>query len=69
VHLKDRRRGGPTVPFGRGDVDFSAVVGELAACGFSGPFVLEAARGETGDEVAHVTALARQARELLGVLG
>ena len=52
VHLKDRVRGGGTVPLGQGDADFEAVFTGLRRLGYSGDFVLQVARGETGDEIA-----------------
>lgn len=48
VHVKDRVRGGTTVPLGEGDADFDATFAALARAGFSGPFILQAAR--RGDE-------------------
>lgn len=52
VHIKDRVRGGGTVPLGTGDVDFAALRECLFAVGYGGEFVLQAARGEPGAEVA-----------------
>lgn len=51
VHVKDRIRGGPTVPLGTGDADFDVTFSALAAIGYRGPFVLQAARGTIGEEV------------------
>jgi hexulose-6-phosphate isomerase len=52
VHIKDRIRGGRTVPLGTGDVDLPALFGCLQAVDYSGDFVLQVARGEPGDEIA-----------------
>lgn len=52
IHIKDRIRGGATVPLGSGNADFAALARLLREARFSGDFVLEAARGEPGDEVA-----------------
>jgi hexulose-6-phosphate isomerase len=52
VHIKDRLRGGGSVPLGSGDTDLSHRLRTLLAEGYSGTFVLEAARGEAGDELA-----------------
>ena len=41
IHIKDRRRGGPSVPLGEGDTDFDAVFDGLTAAGYSGPLVIE----------------------------
>jgi L-ribulose-5-phosphate 3-epimerase len=51
VHIKDRVRGGSTVPLGTGDTDFKALFGCLEAVAYRGDFVLQVARGEPGDEV------------------
>ena len=52
VHIKDRLRGGGTVPLGTGSADFPALVEGLKASGYKGDFILQVARGELGDEVA-----------------
>lgn len=51
VHIKDRIRGGGTVPLGTGAVDFSALRESLLAVGYVGEFVLQVARGDPGAEV------------------
>ena len=56
VHLKDRVRGGGTVPLGEGDADFDAVFDALLRCGYRGDFVMQIARGERGGEVAWIAA-------------
>lgn len=52
VHIKDRKHGGGTVPLGMGDTDFPAVFGGLRRLGYAGDFILQAARGTSGNEVA-----------------
>jgi hexulose-6-phosphate isomerase len=52
VHIKDRMRGGSTVPLGTGAADFPSVFECLARWRYAGPFILEAARGTPGEEVA-----------------
>jgi hexulose-6-phosphate isomerase len=52
VHIKDRILGGSTVPLGTGDADFPALAESLGMVAFSGDFILQAARGTSGDEVA-----------------
>jgi L-ribulose-5-phosphate 3-epimerase len=52
VHIKDRVNGGGTVPLGSGDTDFRALFSCLGDVGYVGDFVLQVARGTTGDEVA-----------------
>ncbi len=51
VHIKDRKRGGGTVPLGTGDTDFPAVFANLAKLRYSGDFTLQVARAQAGDEV------------------
>jgi L-ribulose-5-phosphate 3-epimerase len=45
VHIKDRRRGGGTVPLGQGDTDVPHVLRLLAQIPYRGDFVLQVARG------------------------
>jgi L-ribulose-5-phosphate 3-epimerase len=52
VHIKDRVRGGGTVPLGTGNADLSAVFDGLHALGYRGDYVLQVARGEPDAEVA-----------------
>ncbi len=52
VHVKDRLLGGGTVPLGTGDTDFAALDTALRSAHYSGEFVLQAARGIPGDEIA-----------------
>lgn len=52
VHIKDRMRGGATVPLESGDTDFDALFSSLERIGYDGDFVLQVARGPVGDEVA-----------------
>lgn len=53
VHVKDRKLGGTTVPLGTGNADFDALFFQLDAIGYSEDLVMQVARGEPGDEVAH----------------
>jgi L-ribulose-5-phosphate 3-epimerase len=61
VHIKDRVRGGGTVPLGSGDADFESLFNCLEDIAYRGDFVLQVARGTDGDEVAW----ARQNREFV----
>ena len=63
VHIKDRVRGGGTVPLGSGTVDFLICFRLIRTAGFSGPFILQVARGEAGREVE----LARSNRRFVEV--
>lgn len=51
VHIKDRVRGGATVPLGKGDADIPALLAGLAEISYSGDYVLQVARGVPGDEI------------------
>ena len=51
VHIKDRLLGGGTVPLGTGDTDFTVLTESLKMVGYSGDFILQVARGASGDEV------------------
>ncbi|MCX5796523.1 MAG: sugar phosphate isomerase/epimerase [Elusimicrobia bacterium] len=66
VHIKDRRRGGGTVPLGTGDSDFAGAFAQLKACGYGGHFVLQAARGP--DEVGWTKRNAAFARRWMATL-
>jgi L-ribulose-5-phosphate 3-epimerase len=45
VHVKDRKKDGPSVPLGQGDADFPGFFAALAEVGYTGPLVLQAAFG------------------------
>jgi hexulose-6-phosphate isomerase len=59
VHIKDRIRGGGTVPLGSGDADIPALFDCLHKWNYAGDFILQVARGLEGDEATW----ARQNRE------
>jgi L-ribulose-5-phosphate 3-epimerase len=52
VHIKDRLLGASTVPLGTGDADFPALAESLKKVAYKGDFILQVARGVSGDEVA-----------------
>jgi hexulose-6-phosphate isomerase len=52
VHIKDRLLGASTVPLGTGDADFQALAEGLRKVSYKGDYILQVARGSTGDEVA-----------------
>ena len=52
VHVKDRVLGGGTVPLGTGNAHLPAAFRLIRAAGFDRWYILQAARGEAGDEVA-----------------
>lgn len=45
VHVKDRKRGGSSVPLGLGDADFGAFFAALMGIGYDRPVILQAASG------------------------
>ena len=51
MHVKDRIRGGGTVPLGTGSADLAAVFAGLERVDYQGDVILQVARGETGQEV------------------
>lgn len=63
VHVKDRPRGGTTVPLGSGGVNFPIVFRALDRAGFAGPVTLQTARG--GDEAELARRNLRFVRSLL----
>lgn len=63
VHVKDRVRGGTTVPLGSGNADFELVFSELKNSNYSGNFILQTARAGDGD---HATAIAKYRDMVLG---
>lgn len=50
VHIKDRLKGGGTVPLGTGHADFNALARNLKRFNYNGRFILQVARGPEGDE-------------------
>lgn len=52
VHIKDRVRGGATVPLGHGSAALAAVFAGLARLSYDGDLILQVARGAPGNEVA-----------------
>lgn len=51
VHIKDRVKGGGTVPLGTGHADFPGLARSLKRFDYQGRFVLQVARGANGAEV------------------
>lgn len=69
VHLKDRVRGGTTVPLGTGDVDFHKVFKAIHAAGYAGHFVMQTARATDGDHAGALVGYAQFCLELMGQEG
>ena len=64
VHVKDRVRGGSTVPLGAGDAELDRVFAGLAELGYAGDVVLQVARGPSGEELAWARRNAKATRAL-----
>lgn len=56
VHVKDRIRGGTTVPLGTGNADLAKTIRLIERSGYKGQYILQTARAADGD---HAGALAR----------
>ncbi|RXH12112.1 sugar phosphate isomerase/epimerase [Bradyrhizobium guangzhouense] len=56
VHVKDRLRGGTTVPLGTGNADLAKTIRLIERSGYKGQYILQTARAADGD---HSGALAR----------
>lgn len=66
-HIKDRVRGGKTVPLGQGDTDFASLRAALIDIDYQGDFVLQVARGNPSDELSWLREMnARACRWLRG---
>lgn len=65
VHLKDRRLQGGTVPLGEGAVDFRKLALGLKQIEYQGNFILQAARGQNGEERAWARRNLAFARDVL----
>jgi hexulose-6-phosphate isomerase len=64
IHVKDRKRHGPSMPLGEGDTDFAALFDAAADVGFRGPFILETPPGDEplGAAMAHLAFLRERVR-------
>ncbi len=51
VHIKDRKKNGPSVPLGTGDVDFKQVFHSLKDTGFNGPISFQVYRNKKSDNL------------------
>ncbi len=54
VHIKDRIRGGGTVPLGTGNANIPLLLSLLFRLRYAGDFVMQIARGDTGKELAWI---------------
>jgi L-ribulose-5-phosphate 3-epimerase len=65
VHIKDRLKGGTTVPLGTGNARLAHALGSLVRRGYAGSYILQTARAADGD---HAGALRRYRDLALGWL-
>ena len=65
VHLKDRVRGGGTVPFGLGNVNFEAAFRLLKTLGYGGNYIIQGARASDGDHVGVLLSYASRVERLI----
>ena len=71
VHIKDRLKGNGTMKLGTGSADFDKVFGTLKAIGYQNSFIMQAARGEDGqeqEEVAGQLAFVKEYMKKYGIL-
>lgn len=55
IHIKDRVYRGTTVQLGTGSADFDRLFGGLEEIGYDGAFVMQAARGQEGQERENIS--------------
>lgn len=67
VHIKDREKGGGSVPLGTGAADFAPLRDFLRGASYAGDVVLQVARGAAGEEEQWLREQAAIARRLLGM--
>lgn len=51
IHIKDRKRGGGSVPLGTGDTDFDRAFAAIERVGYRGPLIMQAFRDDEGVRV------------------
>jgi L-ribulose-5-phosphate 3-epimerase len=66
VHIKDRLKGGTTVPLGTGNAKLPLALGELARSGYAGAFILQTARAADGDHAGALRRYRDMSRAWLG---
>ena len=65
VHIKDRIKGGTTVPLGTGNANLPRALGLLMRRGYSGSFILQTARAADGDHAGALRRYRDMSREWL----
>jgi len=67
VHIKDRLRGGTTVPLGTGAAELPRAVALLRRSGYAGRYILQTARAADGDHAGALTRYRDMTRAWLAV--
>ena len=65
LHIKDRVRGGSTVPLGTGNVDFKALRAALDAGGYDDDVILQVAREREGHELAWIKSVRESVEKIM----
>jgi L-ribulose-5-phosphate 3-epimerase len=69
VHIKDRVRGGSTVPLGTGSAEIDVSLTRILETGFDRWFILQVARDKEGDETAWLASVRANVERRLAALG
>jgi hexulose-6-phosphate isomerase len=70
VHIKDRVRGGSTVPLGTGSAEIDVSLKRILETGFDRWFILQVARDKAGEEIAWLTDVRKNVEQrLAGLIG
>jgi L-ribulose-5-phosphate 3-epimerase len=69
VHIKDRLRGGTTVPLGSGAAELAKAIRLIENSGYSGQYVLQTARAADGDHAAALARYLDMAKQWIGEAG
>jgi hexulose-6-phosphate isomerase len=65
LHIKDRVRGGGTVPLGTGNADFKALRSALDAVGYADDIILQVARELEGNELEWIRSVRESVEKIL----
>lgn len=68
VHIKDRVRGGSTVPLGSGSADIDVSLRRILQTGFDRWFILQVARAKAGEEVSWLASVRQDVERRLTAL-
>lgn len=68
IHVKDRLKGGKTVPLGCGNADFKKVFNNIASVKYGGNFILQTARAENNNHLDVILKYKKFTEELIDSL-